>query len=435
MKATAFLVADVAGLSHYHVGDEAILTARLAWLRRTIPELKPVVLSEDPDFTEREHGVMSLAEPKVPRWLDQFWFKQWKHPLLRARVVEALCKGFSPALGKVLDEVRRASILTICGGGTLTSRYGALLRLRSLLAGYALARDVPVVVTGQQIGPFLSEQDESILGHWLPRAQRVGVRDPDISVQLGFRAGVPADRLVVTGDDALDLVPMSPASLPQRCFGVRPCVGLSLHLPGNRAERSQRLVEMALSLAPWLRSLDADILWLPHLRSSVPHRCDVQLARDLTEATGLVGRLVVADSPDYRDRHIKYLTGLCDFVVSTRYHGVVFALTSGVPVVGVSQDDDTEAKIKGLYAYFGLDWAVPQIRDPGMTSLISEAWNNRGIRAAQASAAWGLKSREYQAIRETLAQTCREICAGRLSGEVEMDGDTRLSVGRRRPTP
>ena len=48
MKAAAFLVADVAGLSHYHVGDEAILTARLAWLRRTVPELKPVVLSEDP---------------------------------------------------------------------------------------------------------------------------------------------------------------------------------------------------------------------------------------------------------------------------------------------------------------------------------------------------------------------------------------------------
>jgi hypothetical protein len=135
LTATAFLVADVAGLSHYHVGDEAILTARLAWLRRTVPELKPVVLSEDPDFTEREHGVASLAEPKVPRWLDPFWFKQWKHTCLRARVVEALSKGFSPALGKVLDEVRRASVLTICGGGTFTSRYGALLRLRSLLAG------------------------------------------------------------------------------------------------------------------------------------------------------------------------------------------------------------------------------------------------------------------------------------------------------------
>lgn len=413
MTATAVLVADVAGLSHYHVGDEAILTARLAWLKRAVPELKPVVLSEDPDFTAREHGVASLAEPKVPRWLEPFWFKRWTHPWLRARMAEILCKGFSPALGKVLDEVRRASILTICGGGSLTSRYGALLRIRSLLAGYAVARAVPVVVTGQQIGPILSEQDEAILGQWLPRAKRVGVRDPDISVRLGLRAGVPVDRLVVTGDDALDLVPISPASLPPRCFGVRPCVGLSLHLPGNRAERSQRLVEMVQSLAPWLRSLDADILWLPHLRSSVPHRCDVQLARDFAGAAGLVGRLVVADSPEYRDRHIKHLTGLCDFVVSTRYHGVVFALTSGVPVVGVSQDDDTGAKIKGLYAYFGLDWVVPHMRDPGMTFLISEAWNNRGIRAAQATAAWSVKSREYETIRETLAQTCREICADR----------------------
>lgn len=409
MTATTLLVADVAGLSHYHVGDEAILAARLAWLRRAVPELKPVALSEDPGFTAREHGVAALAEPKVPRWLDQFWFHEWTHPRLHARLLEALCKGFSPVLGKALDEVRRSSVLTICGGGNLTSSYGALLRLRSLLAGYASACGVPVVVTGQQIGPFLSGQDEAILGHWLPRAKRVGVRDPDSSVKLALRAGVPADRLVVTGDDALDLVSTLPADLPRRCFGARPCVGLSLHLPGNRAERSERLAEMALCLAPWLRSLDADILWLPHLRSSVPHRCDVQLARDFAEVAGLAGRLVVADRPEYRTPHIKYLTGLCDFLVSTRYHGLVFALTSGVPVVGVSHDEYTGAKIKGLYAYFGLEWPVPHMCDPALTSIISNAWNNRGIMAAQATVAWGVKSREYHAVRETLAQTYREM--------------------------
>lgn len=407
LRATTLLVADVAGLSHYHVGDEAILTARLAWFRREVPELNPVVLSEDPDFTARVHGVQVLAEPRVPRWLDSFWFNPWKRRRFQARVLEALCRGMSPALGRALAEVKRSSVLSICGGGSLTSSYGALLRLRSLLAGYALACDVPVVVTGQQIGPLLSGEDEAILRGWLPRAGMVGVRDGDTSVKLGLRAGVPPERLAVTGDDALDLVSMPPPVLPMPCRGARPCVGLSLHLPGSRAERTERLAEMVQCLAPWLRSLDADILWLPHLRSSVPYRCDIQLARDFTVAAGLCGRMVVADSPDYLDTHIKHLTGLCDFVVSTRYHGLVFALTSGVPGVGVSQDDYTDAKIKGLYAYFGLDWPVPSMRDPGMPSILAKAWNNRGLMAAQATVAWGEKSREYRALRETLAQTYR----------------------------
>lgn len=390
------LVADVAGLSHYHVGDEAILTARLAWVRKTFPAVTPIALSHDPSFTAARHSVQALEEPSLPRWVDQSWVYRWSCPALSARLLEILCRGFAPRLGAVLREVRQTSLLCICGGGSLTSTYGALLRFRSLLAGYALASGVPVAVSGQQIGPALTREDAAILKRWLPGARYVGVRDPGVSVAVGRDLGLQPGHLVVTGDDALDLAP-SPVErgIPGRS-GTRPLVGLSLHLRGGRAEREQLLARMVSALAGWLRDVEADLLWLPHLRSDVAHRCDIRLAHDFARESGLGNRLVIADDRHLLDSHIKYLTGRCQFVVSTRYHGAVFALSSGVPVVALSQDDYTHAKLKGLLEYCDLQWPVTRLDDPATPLALRAAWENRPVLAGQLSALWPVVSRKYQ---------------------------------------
>lgn len=383
MKKVAVLVADVGGAAHYHVGDEAILTARLTWLRREFPEVEAVAVSEDAAFTTRQHGVRSIAEPKLPGWADRAWVYRWRVPSLTARFLEFRCRLGAPELGLVLNEIKNAAVLLICGGGNLTSTYGRLLRFRSLLAGYAVACGVPVVVTGQQIGPALTPDDAGILRDWLPHAELVGVRDEDISVRLGRELGVEEGRLAVTGDDAIGLEAVPVSIRWPSAFELRPVIGLSLHNPGSAGQRAEWVESFKAWLIPWLRVCDARILILPHLRADVVHRCDVQLAQELLVGSGLDDRTRWIEGAEFRDGTIKHLTGLCDFVVTTRYHGAVFALTNGVPVMALSFDDYTDSKFNGLFRYFGLDWRARRLPDSAVREDLPAAWKRRTELAAQ----------------------------------------------------
>jgi len=377
MNKQIILIADVAGAAHYHVGDEAILTSRLAWLRREFPTVEAVAVSEDPVFTARQNGLRALAEPELPGWADQAWIYSWRTPALTARYLEIRSRWSIPSLALLLRQIRKSVALVICGGGNLTTPYGRLLRFRSLLAGYAEACGVPVVVTGQQIGPTLTPAETRILCQWLPHAVLVGVRDTEVSARFGRKLGVSEHRLIVTGDDALDLdaVRVSAPWIPSKAVG--PVIGLSLHNPGQAGQRLEQLSALASLLGPWLRGTNARVLMLPHLRASVAHRCDVRLAHDFSTACGLAEQIHVVDSPDYRDVHIKYLTGLCDFIVTTRFHGAVFALTTGVPLMALSHDTYADSKFNGLFSYFGLDWQAMRVTDPKAVDVLHKAWNQR----------------------------------------------------------
>jgi len=242
--------------------------------------------------------------------------------------------------------------------------------------------DIPVVVTGQQVGSVLTEYDRKVLKTWLPKARCLGVRDA-LSLNTCRDLGVSEGRLIVTGDDALDLIP-SKVDFPRPgTANSQPLVGLSLHVQGGAQERETVLSLLANALGLWLKRIDADIVFLPHLRSNVAHRCDVTLARDLILRMGLEGRAVLADQQEYSDTHIKYLTGQCQFIVTTRFHGAVFALSSGVPMVAVSQDAYTREKLSGLFDYFGLACPMGEISSPLLSDVIQASWNSRH--------AWGVE--------------------------------------------
>ena len=399
-KRAVLVVVDVGGEAHDHVGDEAILTSLLAWIKRECPGVAPVAVSEDPGWTSSRHGIRAVAEPVLPRWADGRWIHVWHYPVL-TQMLDLAAGRRNPVLAALLREVRRCSILMIGGGGNLTSTCAPLLRLRSLLAGCAQANGIPVVVTGQQVGPALTPTDEALLRRWLPRCALVGVRDR-LSFGKALELGVPPDRLVLSGDDALDLEAEA-YPLPGRCAGrVRPLIGLSLHNPAPAAGRQAVLAGMVACLAPWLAAVEADILMLPHLRAAVPHRCDVRFARDFAALSGLGERIRIVDDAACRDVHIKYLTSQLDFLVTTRFHGAVFALSSSVPVVSFHTDAYSRSKMDGLFDYFGAEvrssqWGMPEAR-----LRVEACWEQRPQQRARLHEAREAVMRPHMEARQSL---------------------------------
>lgn len=377
------LFGDLSGWSGYHVGDEAMAAANLAWVRESVPGARVVLVSGDPEFTARAYGVPSVPEPGP-----------------RAGLRDAgRDRSFLRAL-------RDSDVLLLSGGGNLTSLFPEEIRRRTRAARAARRFGIPVVLTGQTLGPRLDPADRRRLARWLPEAASVGVRDAGISPGLADRLGVSRDRLVVAPDDAFLLDPAAPRrrSLARRFEGLegRAVAGVSFHrTPGCRRPEAEDIARFAAALAPLLTDPQAHLLFLPHERT--PGRgSDIRLARavrralpDPSRASILKGRLLAPEMLSVVDR--------CDLVVSTRYHDVVFALSRGVPAIGVAQDDYTREKLRGAFAMAGLPERVHDLDDLLLPGWVGRAWSaRRDERGAALRAARRVRVRARQARRRVL---------------------------------
>jgi colanic acid/amylovoran biosynthesis protein len=64
--------------------------------------------------------------------------------------------------------------------------------------------------------------------------------------------------------------------------------------------------------------------------------------------------LVIENGADYRE--LKGVYGACDMLIGTRFHSVIFSLTSGTPCIAI----EYEHKTRGIMRDLGLEsWVVP----------------------------------------------------------------------------
>ena len=184
------LLGDVGGQSYYHVGDEAIMTARVDWLRQNFPEAQLLIYSKKPTFTSKIHGCSSIAVPATLK-KNRFLYKlPWRVITIFTPQIKCLAKWLRITKLEQLVAVCSVDLLWFCGGGNINSSCSGLVQLRTTLAHIAIACDVPVIVTGQTIGPELNHADSQLLRSWLPKVHTLGVRDQKNSVELAKSLGV-----------------------------------------------------------------------------------------------------------------------------------------------------------------------------------------------------------------------------------------------------
>ncbi len=373
MAPHALLTADVGPPGRYHVGDQAIMTANLEWVRRLLPPRQIRIFARDPEFSAPLHGVGAIRPPGngfASRQLDA-------HGGRAGRGLGALLSRS----GRALRSVGRASLLHICGGGNLTSLFRHELRTRSLYALVALEAGVPVIVTGQTLGPDLETEDRRLLARWLPHVAHLGVRDRH-SAELAAELGADPAAITTAVDDAYFLAARKTAiaDLEARIEDRRrPLVGLSLH-----HRKSSELVEerLAAGLAEALDALaerhDVAFLFLSHLHSVAepPKHWDLRFGEQVRGRMRHGERVELLDAP-LLDREVKHLSAACDFFVSTRYHGAVFALSGGVPTVSLTQDEHTRVKMHGLLGVLGVEAPVLDAASPQLGAVLLEAWEHR----------------------------------------------------------
>jgi polysaccharide pyruvyl transferase WcaK-like protein len=365
------VIADV-GEELFHVGDEAMLVANLAQLRRRVPGVRVTVIGTGVQGLEERLGVTALAAP------------------------QDLEPGGGALQGPLRASLDDADGLLLSGGGNLSSSWPVLLRQRIVLLREAVERGVPVATGGQTIGPSLASSDECDLSTVLSAARHVGVRELP-SAALALRLGVGLDRLAYQADDAFLLAGKPPVG-EQEPWPSYLLLTLdpSFAAPGAL----DGLPGLAHQLATLAAEQGLELTFLPHVGplGSVGDE-DGQVGRLLVEllrAEGLGCRLL----PVLPAAEAVWVTQRASLVVSSRYHPIVFAIAGGVPCLGIHRDAYTRIKIQGALAHASAGAAPDAGLDLAETCALSaEAADGGGLLAA------GRRTlRQQQDVRSALAR-------------------------------
>jgi polysaccharide pyruvyl transferase WcaK-like protein len=202
---------------------------------------------------------------------------------------------------------------------------------------------------GQGIGPLEQTRRAVLARRVLPRVDLIGVREGLRSPEILRSWGVPADRILVTGDDAIGLA----YNARQPEFGNGIGVNLRAADYSGVGKREAELVREALSQLP--APLNGQLIPVPIERGTDEEA--LRPVMSLTDRPDDVGADLVT-LPDL----LRQITR-CRVVVTGSYHAAVFALAQGIPAVGLARTPYYQYKFHGLAFQFGSGCEVVEFAD------------------------------------------------------------------------
>jgi colanic acid/amylovoran biosynthesis protein len=353
-----------------NAGDAALLSVCLRHVREAFPQARIAVAGmEDaavhPDF----EGVPNLGS--IRRHVadgDVSMLRRVGRKLLVAplAVTALLLPGPARrALLRLLPAEARREAEAVAGADLVVSMGGGYLNARAGLTGHqnvlfvllpaliAQRAGVPVVFAPQSFGPFPARVQRRLVAAVLRRSPLVLAREALSADQLAA-CGLPADRIGRAVDSGFAF---APAERPD--WRARLGVGPDVPLLGLTARRwldpaGQDAYERALAeVVDRVQARGLRVVLIPQVSTGYLGDDDVLVERRIA-AHCRTAPLAVEEGADYRALHSLY--GECTLLIGTRFHSVIFALTSGVPCAAIGY----EHKTAGIMAELGLgDWVVP----------------------------------------------------------------------------
>jgi polysaccharide pyruvyl transferase WcaK-like protein len=335
------VIADVGGEDRRHIGDEAMLEANLAGLRRIIPDVALTVGSSDPAWTESRYGVRSVPPFGFPAGASAAGERT---AMLERLLTDGAAGRSTSAAAAALAE---SDGLVLSGGGNLSSSWPDLLYERAALLHLAGIFGKPAVVLGQTLGPRLAGDERTLLAETLPTARFVGVREAP-SAALALALGVPSERLWYQTDDAFFFEPARPDGKAVQTD--REIIAVTVD-PQLRAAGERLFNSLADQLRRMSEASGASLLLVPHAFGR-----EEASPSDRTEARLLAQRIALPDTviAERLDAaKVRRITGEAALIISTRYHPLVFGVAAAIPSIGIYGDEYCRIKLEGVLAHAG----------------------------------------------------------------------------------
>lgn len=350
-----------------NMGDVAMLQVAVERFQSRFPHARLQVLTKDPErlnffcsgcealdarghdallgtrlwplpLSARMQRLTSLPERRLRRpFLGRMQRRAVRHDTLRTEQP----RGASEAVGAFWEALCGADVVIGSGGGYLTEAFeGHALNVFDLLA-VAAARGKVTALLGQGVGPLQGRLLRGAARETFPLLDLVTLRERMSSETLCLELGVREDRLLVTGDDAIEMAARATPSAPGEALGV------NVRISYYSGVQSEQLARLRQSLGELARDLGAPLLGVPISTYAVESDSD-SISRLLEGEAALVDNGQDVASPQAAIAQI----ARCRVVVTGSYHAGVFALSQGIPVIGLAASPYYVSKFDGLSAQF-----------------------------------------------------------------------------------
>ncbi|MDO8497029.1 MAG: polysaccharide pyruvyl transferase family protein [bacterium] len=330
-------------VNYTHIGDEAMMLATYHWYTHSFPQFALTTLSWKhiyrlPSLRTQYHFVWPTEKLINRLYFFPFLIKLilWKHLQIN---------HFSSKEYKFVKLIDLQDVIHFTGGGNLTSLYPSWLyySLFVISAGRILGKKV--VLASQTVGPF---KPIDALTFWLivRAAHYVGLRKPLNLQKSLFSRWFPNMKPML--DSAYSYTPTKRGQ-SSPIFRI----GISIHSWKNFND--DYIVRLATSIMKSISVTEhCEVIYIPHILSSNKDMDDYRLYVKMKQKLPKNFPFHYGSVSKNREKsvaEVKSLTSSCDLVLTTRYHGVIFALSTDVPVIALSYDSYYTAKHRGALSF------------------------------------------------------------------------------------
>lgn len=385
------------GYGWFDIGDEAQLSTPLIQLRKFIPGAEFLALSPNPEYTAKFHKVESdwimgyylvgksvtqteIEPPHLPAKPDAPGLRSLAPAFLtRFKSIFKLLCAFLKALNlladawilhktghtlfvgrearRFLDHLKTADLLFNVGGGNI--REHSWVRSLPRFGTFSICKifGIPVILSGQTIGPFESWISKKVAAFFLNRVDMISLRD---TTSLRVLQDMAVNKPVIkeTADDAI-LLPVASreeieAALANEKIGKQlPLIGINALASLEtivQASRSEQISLVANTADRLISQLGVRVIFIAMDYSAKSDDRVIEL--EILESMEHKNEASVITN-GYDDRTLKGIIGEMDVCIGFRYHFVVFATTMRVPTVGLYLGEYYKRKITGILELMG----------------------------------------------------------------------------------
>jgi polysaccharide pyruvyl transferase WcaK-like protein len=376
-----------------NAGDTAMLSVALARLRALLPDARVEVFTRVPEqYSSFAPAVTPLPDIGRRQWHDQPLLNELVLDRLPVRLLNVLWmldryiklrwprlaiplvrrglrnRGIPVADFNVfVDVVTRADLIIATGMGGINDDFAYSATEILNVFRLALHFGARAAMMGQGIGPLHDLRLRRHAQAVLRRVDVIALREERVGPRLLGELGVAANRILITGDDAVEM------AYQRRPDHLGDCLGINLRRATYAGVDSAVIDRLRPILRGAAARLNAPLVAVPI--SHVAGEEDEDTIRMLIGGAG--PRAQRAPFDDITAAAVDRVHR-CRVVVAGSYHAAVFALASGIPVVALTNSRYYSDKFLGLADQFGQACTVIDLTDSDLTdrldAAIADAW-------------------------------------------------------------
>ncbi len=259
-----------------------------------------------------------------------------------------------------VESISTADLVIASGGGYITDLWGEWSHEVLNTLAFAIKLGKPTAILGHGLGPIENPRFYQKAKSILPSLSLISIREKKASLPLLDSMGVLADRIIITGDDAIELA--YNARNPKLGNGI----GINLRI-ANYSSISKNSLEIVRStLHNIAKKKNSQLISIPILRYHINPNSESDIKSDITTIQQiLAGFDNIFDEGNNLDTPLKVIEQVshCRIVVTGSYHAGVFALAQGIPVVSLAKSQYYIDKFQGLADQFGVGCDVILLSD------------------------------------------------------------------------